>query len=372
MANLPGQLKEQLKSHNVIPFVGAGVSMSVKDKQTGGVLFPIWKGLLENAVERLREEDRLPYAEAVSGLIGIGPDEYLEAAKRARQGMTGGNWFRFLKEQLDVPFENVDSASLDLARAIWNLGSSLIVTTNYDRVLHWARPEDVDLRTWDIESPAEQAGALRADPQRPTVWHLHGTIDNAASMILTPDGYGRLYPDAGDGETKYKAALLTLRQLMMSHTFLFIGGKRPGKRGRGAEGKTIVMGMVERGGKVKAKVVPDVKARTLVPEIQSSVPVGTAVLTDDLPTYRRLSSLGYRHDVVPHSRGVYVVGKDIHTNSIEGFWSQLKRSIDGSYHHVTTHHLQKYVDGYAFRYSHRNDEQNMFWTMMERVISQAS
>ena len=78
----------------------------------------------------------------------------------------------------------------------------------------------------------------------------------------------------------------------------YIGGKRPGKRGRGAEGKTIVMGMVERGGKAKAKVVPDVKARTLVPEIQSTVPVGTAIITDDLPSYRRLPRLGYPHDVV--------------------------------------------------------------------------
>ena len=68
----------------------------------------------------------------------------------------------------------------------------------------------------------------------------------------------------------------------------YIGGRRSGKRGRGAEGKTIVMGMVERGGKAKAKVVPDVKARTLVPEIQSSVPIGTAVLTDDLPSYAQL------------------------------------------------------------------------------------
>ena len=50
----------------------------------------------------------------------------------------------------------------------------------------------------------------------------------------------------------------------------------------------------------------------------------------------------------------------------------MKRSIDGSYHHVTAHHLQKYVDEYAFRYSHRNDDRNMFWTMMGRVISQAS
>ena len=152
----------------------------------------------------------------------------------------------------------------------------------------------------------------------------------------------------------------------------YIGGKRPGKRGRGAEGKTIVMGMVERGGKAKAKVVPDVKAKTLVPEIQSTVPVGSAILTDDLPSYRRLSGLGYAHDVVPHSQGVYVLGKDIHTNSVEGFWSQLKRSIDGTYHHVTPQHLQKYVDEYSFRYSHRKDEQAMFTTMMERVIQHSS
>ena len=67
-----------------------------------------------------------------------------------------------------------------------------------------------------------------------------------------------------------------------------------------------------------------------------------------------------------------MIGKDIHTNTIEGFWSQLKRSIDGSYHHVTTKYLPLYVDEYAFRYTHRKDEQNMFWSMMERVISQAS
>jgi transposase-like protein len=152
----------------------------------------------------------------------------------------------------------------------------------------------------------------------------------------------------------------------------YIGGKRPGKRGRGAEGKTIVMGMVERGGKAKAKVVPDVKARTLVAEILAAVPLGSAVVTDDLPSYRRLTALGYIHDVVPHSKGVYVLGKDIHTNSVEGFWSQLKRSIDGTYHHVEPQHLQKYVDEYSFRYSHRKDEQAMFKTMLAEVVRHAS
>ena len=85
-----------------------------------------------------------------------------------------------------------------------------------------------------------------------------------------------------------------------------------------------------------------------------------------------LEHFGYQHDVVPHSQGVYVLGKDIHTNTIEGFWSQLKRSIDGSYHHVTTKYLPLYVDEYIFRYSHRNDAQAMFKTMMAQVIRDAS
>ena len=76
--------------------------------------------------------------------------------------------------------------------------------------------------------------------------------------------------------------------------------------------------------------------------------------------------------MIQHSKGVYVLGKNIHTNAIEGFWSQLKRSIDGTYRHVTPEHLQGYVDEYAFRYSHRNDEVNMFHTMLEHVIRHAA
>ncbi len=148
----------------------------------------------------------------------------------------------------------------------------------------------------------------------------------------------------------------------------YIGGKRHGKRGRGAEGKTIVMGMVERGGRVKAQVVADVKATTLVPQIQANIPVGSTVYTDDLHSYDRLRQLGYDHRSVAHSKGIYVLGKDIHTNAVEGFWSQLKRSIDGTYHHVTPKHLQGYVDEYGFRYSHRHDTEPMFKTMLGQVV----
>ena len=62
------------------------------------------------------------------------------------------------------------------------------------------------------------------------------------------------------------------------------------------------------------------------------------------------------------------MGKDIHTNCVEGFWSQLKRSVDGTYHHVIAKHLQEYANEYSFRYSHRNDEEPMFKTMLDQVV----
>ncbi len=132
------------------------------------------------------------------------------------------------------------------------------------------------------------------------------------------------------------------------------------------------MGIIERKGRAKAIVIPDVKAKTLLPKIRANVIKDATIYTDDFPTYDRLGKVGYDHKVVLHSEKVYVTGGDIHTNNVEGFWSQLKRSINGTYHHVTTKHLQEYADEYSFRYSHRKDEQPMFTSMMEQVISHAS
>jgi len=152
----------------------------------------------------------------------------------------------------------------------------------------------------------------------------------------------------------------------------YIGGKKQGKRGRGSENKSVVLGIVERNGRARAIVVPDVKAKTLIPHIEANVIKCADVYTDDLPSYQCLAKMGFKHQVVAHSKKVYVTGKDIHTNSVEGFWSQLKRSIDGTYHHVTAKHLQEYADEYSFRYNHRNDEQPMFITMINQVIEKAS
>lgn len=148
----------------------------------------------------------------------------------------------------------------------------------------------------------------------------------------------------------------------------YIGGKRPGKRGRGAEGKSIAVGMIEREGRAIVLVTPDVKARTLLPIVQEHIPAteGTTIYTDELPSYNRLTSLGYAHEAVQHRAKQYVNGT-AHVNNVEGLWSNTKRGIDGVHHTVSPKYLQGYLDSYVFRYNHRKDEQPMFLTILGQV-----
>jgi len=132
----------------------------------------------------------------------------------------------------------------------------------------------------------------------------------------------------------------------------YIGGKSEGKRGRGALGKTPVIGIAERRGGVCAKVMDKVTAASAIKLIRKNVTPGTTVTTDEFGIYNYVSKLGFKHEVVNHGSGEYVAGR-AHTNTIEGFWSQLKRSLDGTHHSVSPKYLQNYVDEFAFRYSHR-------------------
>lgn len=146
----------------------------------------------------------------------------------------------------------------------------------------------------------------------------------------------------------------------------YVGGKRKGKRGRGAAGKTPVVGLVERGGDVQAKVVSKVTTAQTFSNLARSVERGSTIYTDELAVYNYAKRFGYKHGVVNHGQKQYVLGP-IHTNTIEGFWSQLKRSIDGTHHHVSGKHLQKYVDEFVFRYNRRFASASMFSLMAERV-----
>ena len=146
----------------------------------------------------------------------------------------------------------------------------------------------------------------------------------------------------------------------------YIGATKPGKRGRGAAGKTIVLGMVERKGRVVARIVPNMSRQSVLPVIQSKVtPHKTTVFTDELQTYSLLSTR-YAHAQIQHNLKIYVRG-DVHTNTIEGFWSQIKHGLRGIYRAVKPAHLQAYVNEYAFRYNHRNDVKPMFKAFLGQI-----
>src|SRR5205085_9811559 len=108
------------------------------------------------------------------------------------------------------------------------------------------------------------------------------------------------------------------------------GGCAHGKHGRGAAHKSVVFGMLERGGDVMTRVVPNASERALEPHIVRNVEKGSTISTDEWGAYRRLGRIGFTHGTCNHSQERYVSGIH-HTNSIEGFWSMLKRSIRGTH-----------------------------------------
>ena len=90
------------------------------------------------------------------------------------------------------------------------------------------------------------------------------------------------------------------------------------------------------------------------------------IKTDEYRGYNYLSKAGYNHETVDHGKNEWVKGK-AHTNTLEGFWSQLKRSIHGTYHYVSPKYLQHYVNEFAFRYNRRDQVKPMFKSVIEQV-----
>ena len=136
----------------------------------------------------------------------------------------------------------------------------------------------------------------------------------------------------------------------------YMGGKRKGVRGRPPAGdgkKTCVVGVVERKGCVVALAATDATRETLHGIAKEYVLPESTVFTDEFAAYDALESNGYQHRRINHSAGVYVMG-DVHTQTIDGFWSLVKRGIAGVYHNVGKQYLQTYLDEYSFRYNRRN------------------
>lgn len=132
----------------------------------------------------------------------------------------------------------------------------------------------------------------------------------------------------------------------------YVGGKAHGKRGRGAENKTPVFALVERNGDVRSTSVQRVTGENLKAIIRQNAEKTATIMTDDLNSYRGLGKEFSFHHVINHGRKEYVRG-NVHTNTIEGYFSILKRGIIGVYQHVGKQHLHRYLSEFDFRYNGR-------------------
>jgi transposase-like protein len=160
---------------------------------------------------------------------------------------------------------------------------------------------------------------------------------------------------------------------------MYVGGKSKGHAGRPMRGdkqKSPVIGMVERSskgkiGRVKALATPDVTTNQVLGLVREYILPESTVFTDEYGIYDRLGGRVKEHKRINHSSKVYVMG-DVHTNTIEGFWSLVKRGIGGGYHQVSQKYLQSYLDEYSFRYNRRDQGNLIFTSFLKRVAELAA
>ena len=154
---------------------------------------------------------------------------------------------------------------------------------------------------------------------------------------------------------------------------VYVGGRPRGKRGGPKwlepSKKAVVAGVVERKGRVIARVVEDASKKTLQGFAHEFILPESTVFTDEHPSYTGLDKT-YTHHRIQHSAGVYVKG-DVHTQTIEGFWSLVQNGIRGVYHSVSKKYLQNYLNEYAFRYNRPDSGNLIFYAILAQVAGKA-
>ena len=147
----------------------------------------------------------------------------------------------------------------------------------------------------------------------------------------------------------------------------YFGGRRKGKRGRGAAGKVPVFGILERGGKVTVEVVTDVQGETLLELAIRKVKRGSLIYTDKFRSYNGLVSYGFKHRRIDHGKK-FANGK-VYINGIEGFWSFAKERLL-KYHGVDAQKFPLYLKELEFRYNHR--DRDLFDVLIQLLVGYSS
>ena len=184
---------------------------------------------------------------------------------------------------------------------------------------------------------------------------------------------------------KDKAPRMIGENKMVEADEAYIGGREANKHhnkrrsesgystneGKPYKSKKVIVGLIERNGNVVLKHVPRADSQNMGAFIKKHVPGGSTIYTDEAPVYKQLRKT-YTHDSVKHALNIYVEG-NVHTNTIENFWSVLKRGLYGIYHQVSDKHINRYLDEFSARFNTRkltsNERFENFLTQSESVLS---
>jgi transposase-like protein len=161
----------------------------------------------------------------------------------------------------------------------------------------------------------------------------------------------------------------SLKHVELDETY--VGGRLSKGRGNYRSNKVVVMGLKERGGPLRAKVVEDVKLETLRGVLLDTVKQGSIVSTDEHKGYNLLIRDGFVHGTVQHKTNEYVredeLGNKFHTNSLESFWKLFKASVRGTHIQISRDHAQKYLNEFCFRQNYRELQNAMFDVLVSAV-----
>lgn len=209
---IPIELIRATRERRIVPFVGAGVSVGVKPG-----LFPTWQALLEHLAVELHDNEFPEEARKVRQLIAA--KDYLKAAESAHQHLGRYLFNGVLRRRFKQ--RRPSDGDFAVARGIWALEPSMVITTNYDDVLRWAGPPDVQVVANDQEE--ELALLSEASPEWPWLWHLHGTIQRLGTLILAGTDYRLLYGPESERAKQYMRAVFELHRMLASRPFLYVG-----------------------------------------------------------------------------------------------------------------------------------------------------
>jgi len=147
--------------------------------------------------------------------------------------------------------------------------------------------------------------------------------------------------------------------------------RKSGTQGRNPKAKIPIIGLIQRGGDVRATVAENVTRITVESQIIKNVRFGSQLYTDDFLSYARIGKY-YPHEIVKHANGEYVRNGQVHSNSIESFWALFKRGYQGIYHHMSRKHMQRYVNEFTYRFNRRTSSfQEIFSDVVDSMSQNA-